>query len=66
MTVIYSYQKCLYCTSLVLHIWLNEPLHLLNLNALSRFLHLQQLNGKMMNHVSSIRLREAFLLMKLK
>jgi len=31
----------LYCTSLVLHIWLNGPLHLLNLNALTRFLRLQ-------------------------
>ena len=52
MSVIYSCQMYLYCTSLVLRICLNGPLYLLNLNALARFLRLQQLNGKMMNHVS--------------
>jgi len=41
MTVIYLCQIYLYCTSLVLPIWLNGPLHLLNLNALARFLLLQ-------------------------
>jgi len=44
MTVIHSCQKYLYCTSLVLHIWLNGPLYLLNLNALTRFLRLQTTN----------------------
>jgi len=62
MIVIYSCHMYLYCTRLVLHIWLNGPLYLLNLNALTRFLLLQQLNRKMMNHVSSICLRETFLL----
>jgi len=42
----------LYSTSLVLRIWLNGSLYLLNLNSLTRFFRLQQLNGKMMNHVS--------------
>jgi len=37
----YSCQMYLYYTSLVLHIWLNGPLYLLNLNALTRFLYLQ-------------------------
>ena len=41
VTVYYSCHMYLYCTSLVLHIWLNRPLYLLNLNALSRFLRLQ-------------------------
>ena len=41
MTVTYSCQMYLYCASLVLHIWLNGSLHLLNLNALTRFLRLQ-------------------------
>jgi len=41
MTVIYSCQICLYCTSLVFDIWLNGPLYLLNLNALTSFLRLQ-------------------------
>ena len=41
VTVHYSCQMYLYCTSLVLHIWLNGPLYLLNLNALTRFLRLQ-------------------------
>jgi len=41
VTVHYSCQVYLYCTSLVLHIWLNGPLCLLNLNALTRFLHFQ-------------------------
>ena len=31
----------LYCTSLVLHIWLNGPLYWLNVNAMNRFLCLQ-------------------------
>jgi len=31
----------LYCTSLVLYIWLNGPLYLLSLNALTRLLRLQ-------------------------
>ena len=44
MTVIRSCQMHLYCTSLVFHIWLNGPLYLLNLNALTRFLHLQTTN----------------------
>jgi len=66
MTVIYSCQMYLHFTSLVLHVSLNGPLYLLKLNALIRFLRLQQLNGKMLNHVSSICLRETFLLMKLK
>ena len=37
-------QMYLYCTSLVFHIWLSGPLHLLNLNALTRFLRLQTTN----------------------
>jgi len=37
MSVIYSSQMYLYCTSIVLHSWLNGPLYLLNLNALTRF-----------------------------
>ena len=37
----YSCQVYQYCTSLMLHIWLNGPLFLLNLNALARFLRLQ-------------------------
>jgi len=37
MTVLYSCQMYQYCTSLVLHIWLNGPLYLLNFNALTRF-----------------------------
>jgi len=49
MAVIYSFQIYLYCKSLVLHIWLNGSLYLLNLK--TRFLRLQQLNGKIMNHV---------------
>jgi len=65
VTVYYSCQMYLYCTSLVLYIWLNWPFYLLNLNALTRFLRLQQLNRKMLNHVSSICLRETFPLMKL-
>jgi len=44
MTVIHSCQMYLYCTSLVFHIWLNGPLYLLNLNALTRFLRLQTTN----------------------
>jgi len=63
MTVIYSCQMYLYCTSLVLHIGPNGPLYLLSLNALTRFLLCKQLNGKMMNHVGSICLIETFLLM---
>jgi len=65
MTVIYSCQMYLYCRCLVLHIWPNGPLYLLCLNPLIRFLRLQQLNGKMMNYVSSICLIEISLLMKL-
>jgi len=42
MTVIYSCQMYLYCTSLVLHIWLNGPLYLLGLNAETRFPRLQE------------------------
>jgi len=38
MTVIYSCQMFLYCTSLVLHIWLNGPFYLLNSHALTRYL----------------------------
>ena len=56
VTAYYSCQIYLHCTNLVLHIWLNGPLYLLNLNAF---------NGKILNHVSSICLRETFLLMKL-
>jgi len=41
MTVIYSCQMYLHSTSLVLHIRLNVPLHLLNLNALTTLLRLQ-------------------------
>jgi len=41
MTVIDSCQMYLYCTSLVFYIWLNGPLYVLNLNALTRFLRLQ-------------------------
>ena len=41
MTVIYLCQMCLYCTSLVFHIWLNGPLYLLNLNISTKFLRLQ-------------------------
>ena len=41
MTVIYSCQMYLYCTSLVFHIWLIGPLYLLNLNSLTRLLRLQ-------------------------
>ena len=42
MTVIHSCQMYLYC--LVFHIWLNGPLYLLNLNALTRFLPSQTIN----------------------
>jgi len=35
VTMYYSCQMYLYCTSRVLHIWLNGPLYLLNLNALT-------------------------------
>jgi len=31
----------LYCTSIVLYIWLKGPLYLLNFNALARFLRVQ-------------------------
>jgi len=41
VTVYYSCQVYLYCTSRVLHIWLNESLYLLNINTLTRFLRLQ-------------------------
>jgi len=41
MDVIYSCEMHLYCTSLVLYIWLNGPLYLLNLNSLTKFLTLQ-------------------------
>jgi len=44
MTVIHSCQMCLYCTSLVFHIWLNGPLYLLSLNGLTRFLRLKRTN----------------------
>jgi len=44
MTVIHSCQMSLCCICLVLHIWMNGPLYLLNLNALSRFLRLQTTN----------------------
>ena len=44
MTVIHSCQMSLYCTSLTFHIWLNGPLYLLNLNALTRFFRLQTTN----------------------
>jgi len=44
MTVIHSCQMHLYCTSLVFHIWLNGPLSLLNLSALTGFLRLQTIN----------------------
>jgi len=66
VTVIYSCQIYLYRTNLVLHFWLNGPLFLLNLNALTKFLCCKQLNGKMLNSVSSIYLGEMFLLKKLK
>ena len=41
MTVIYSRQIYLCCTSLVSHNRLNGPLYLLNLNALTTLLRLQ-------------------------
>ena len=44
MTVIQSCQMYLCCTSLVFRIWLNGPLDLLNLNALTRFFRLQTTN----------------------
>jgi len=40
VTVYYSCQMYLYCTSLVLYIWPNGPLYLTNSNALTRFLRL--------------------------
>jgi len=47
----------LYCTDLVLHIWINGPLYLLNFNAWSKFYRFKSLNGKMLNHVNSTCLR---------
>jgi len=44
MAVIHPCQMYLYSTSLVLCIWLNGPLYLLNLNALTKFLRLQTTN----------------------
>jgi len=65
VTVYYSCHMYPYCTSLLLHIWLNGPLYLLNVSALTRYRRLQITDGKMLNHVSSICLGETFLLMKL-
>jgi len=58
----YSCQMYLYCTSLVLHIWLNESLYLLNVNALTKFLHMQRPEQE--NVEVSVR-ENSFLLMKL-
>jgi len=41
MTVYYSCQMYLYCTSIALYICLKGPLYLLNFNALTRFLLVQ-------------------------
>jgi len=41
VTAIYSGPMYLYCTCLLLHIWLNRPLYLLHLNALTWFFRLQ-------------------------
>jgi len=65
VTVYYSCEMYLYCTSLVLHIWLNGPRYLLNSNALTRLLGLQTTEWENVNYVSGTCLRETFLLMKL-
>jgi len=44
MTVIHSCQMYLYRTGLVFHIWLNGPIYLLNLKALTRLLRLPTTN----------------------
>jgi len=44
MTVIHSCQVYLYGTSLRFYIWLNGPLYLLNLKALTTFARLQTSN----------------------
>ena len=53
VTVYYSCQMHLYCSSLVLHTWLNGPLYLAELKCFI----CKQLNGKM-NHVRSICFRK--------
>jgi len=65
VTVYYSCQMYLYCTSVVLHIWLNGPLYLLNSNVLARLLGLQTTEWENVSYVSGTCLRETFLLMKL-
>ena len=61
MSNVSVWYKC--CVS-HLHIWVNGPLCLLNVNLLDSSI-CKQLIGKMMNHVSIICLIETFLLMKL-
>ena len=47
--------------SLVLHIWKNGSLYLLNFNALPKFFCCKQLNGKMLKYVNSMCLRNIFI-----
>ena len=55
----------LYCTNVLLHIWINGALYLLKSNVLSRCFCCKQLNGKPLNHVRTIRLGKTLLLVKL-